>query len=139
MAYETRVLNNPKFTGYIVKEKVKCGKKNCKCYREGLKHEANYVYYREYAFDYSGKNKLTNKLKKMYIKKSEVEKWNRIIGLSKAPYIITKLDEGRLSFLLKYDLKQDDLWMKAYELYRVRRDGLNQWVNEMIKPKYRMS
>ncbi|MBU1088510.1 hypothetical protein KKA02_01345 [Patescibacteria group bacterium] len=47
MWYETRELDQPELTGYIVKEKVRCGKKNCRCFREGVKHEAFYLYYRD--------------------------------------------------------------------------------------------
>lgn len=109
MWYDARVLNDPELTGYIVKEKVTCGKKNCKCSR-GEKHEAFYVYWREYMPDGA------RKLRKLYIKKSEIRNWQKKLSKHKGMYIISDLSLSQMESLLnKYPgLKDDDLCEKAY-------------------------
>lgn len=125
MAYEARVLNNPEFTGYLVKQKVKCGKKNCRCYREGKLHVANYVYYRVYFQDHETDNSTgyISKLKKKYIKKSEVSKWHRKLALNKAYKVIGGLSLDSANDKELCNLEGNKFLIKSFDKYRIRRDG----------------
>jgi hypothetical protein len=73
MAYSFRH-TNPRLAGVIIKEKVSCGKPNCRCMRENKLHGwYYYLYWRE------GK-----KLKKGYLHRSEVKRMRREISKRKA-------------------------------------------------------
>jgi hypothetical protein len=121
MAY--RYLNKPENTGYLVKQYNSCGKKNCRCARDGKGHEANYVYYRVYVLkpEAGTGNGFVHKLKKMYIKKRDLAKWERKIALAKAPFIYYKLPTEVFSDPI-FKLKQKNrLFRMVYDKYRVRR------------------
>lgn len=113
MWYETREFNNPEWTGYIVKEKVRCGKKNCRCFREGKKHEAFYLYYREYQLDG------TRKLRKKYLRKSQVAGWQEKLSKHKGMLITGCLTEKQLEKLISAypNLQGEELCAKGYELF----------------------
>lgn len=57
---------NPKLTGVVVKEGVKCGKKNCHCHEGKLHKEYYYLYYRSFE---NGRWRL----KKEYVRRSKVK------------------------------------------------------------------
>ena len=123
MAYSTRYLNKSELTGYLVKQFNLCGKKNCRCARDGKGHEANYVYYREYVLKPGvvTRSGLVSKLRKKYIKKSELEEWRRTLASNKSYFIgkripIDALDDKKLS-----KLKGKELRMALFEKYRVKR------------------
>lgn len=113
MWYETREFNNPEWTGYIVQEKIRCGKKCCRCFREGKKHKAFYLYYREYQIDG------TRKLRKKYLKKSEVGKWQRELSKNKGLLLTGYLTGEQLAKLITAypDSEGEELCAKAYELF----------------------
>jgi hypothetical protein len=72
MAYSFRH-TNPRLTGVIIKEKVRCGRKNCRCVRENKLHGwYYYLYWRE------GKI-----LKKSYIPKTEIDQLKQKIKQAK--------------------------------------------------------
>lgn len=123
MAYDYRYLNRPEYTGYLVKQFNKCGKPNCRCAKDGKGHEANYVYYREYSPSPKAGTRtgFKSKLRKIYIKKSEVKKWQRKINLHKAPYVYMKLPLGALENKDLSNLKGNKLLLAAYEKYRIKR------------------
>ena len=120
MWYDSRFSNNPEYTGYIVKEKVRCGKKNCKCYREGKKHEAFYLYWREYQED------CTWKLRKKYLKKSEISQWQKKIASHKAIFICGKLkgwQAHRIADEYPKIESQKEYMLKAFELFNGSRNA----------------
>jgi len=91
MAYSFRH-TNPRLTGVIIKEKVRCGRKNCRCRRENKLHGwYYYLYWRE------GKT-----LRKSYIPKSDIKRLKRTIKQAKNKDMKEKLV---LKEYLKY-LKQ---------------------------------
>ncbi|GEM_PF-2851183 len=71
MAYSFRH-TNPELAGVLIKEAVRCGKKNCRCANEKHLHKwYYYLYWRDY--------KNGAGLKKQYIPRSEVKKLKRKI------------------------------------------------------------
>ena len=76
---------NPELTGTIVKEKVRCGKSNCRCMKQNKSHKwYYYLYWR--------KGKL---LKKYYLPKTKVRTLKRKIILAKTK---DKEEKNRLKF-----------------------------------------
>lgn len=71
MAYSFRH-TNPRLVGAIVKEKIRCGKQNCRCVKEKRLHK---WYYYLYWRDYQNKGKL----RKQYIRRLEVQKLRKKI------------------------------------------------------------
>lgn len=67
---------NPKLSGVVVKEAVKCGKDNCRCSKGAMHKWYYYLYYRIFEND-------TWKLKKEYIKPDKVKYLKRKIHKSK--------------------------------------------------------
>jgi len=114
-----------KLIGYIIQEKVRCGKKNCRCYTKNEKHKAFYLYYREKQLDG------TRKLKKKYLKKSEVKKWQKKLSSTKAyefmasyPFTLEEMD----NFLKTYShLKDKEMAIKSYELFASPK--IRKWAN----------
>lgn len=75
MAYSFRH-TNPELAGVLVKERVRCGKANCRCARENRLHKwYYYLYWRDYKNDAV--------LKKRYIPRSEVRKLRQTIKTAK--------------------------------------------------------
>lgn len=68
--------SNPKLSGVIVKEAVKCGKDNCRCSKGEMHKWYYYLYYRTFEND-------AWKLKKEYIKPDKVKYLKRKIHKSK--------------------------------------------------------
>ena len=76
MAYSFRH-TNPELAGVLVKEKVRCGKQNCRCVRRNCPHRwYYYLYWRDY------RNNAV--LKKRYIPRNEVQKLRRKLKSAKA-------------------------------------------------------
>jgi len=94
MAYETRLMNDPNYSGYIVQEKITCGKPNCRCVKKGKKHLAYYLYWREYKTDGS------KKLRKKYIKKSEAYLLQRRLAINKSGYLFYSVNPDRQDALM---------------------------------------
>lgn len=67
---------NPRMTGVVVKEAVKCGKKNCRCVKGNLHKWYYYLYYRSFEDD-------KWKLKKEYISQSKAKYLKRKIKVLK--------------------------------------------------------
>ena len=67
---------NPRMTGVVVKEAVKCGKENCRCSKGDLHKGYHYLYYRSFE---NGKWKL----KKEYVSQSKVKYLKRKIKILK--------------------------------------------------------
>lgn len=65
--------DNPRMTGVIVKEAVKCGKPRCKCARGKLHRWYYYLYYREWDGE-------KWRLRKEYVPKRKVKALRRKIG-----------------------------------------------------------
>lgn len=94
MAYETRFMNDPNYSGYIVKEKITCGKPNCHCVKKSKKHLAYYLYWREYQMG------SVKKLHKKYIKKSEVYSIQRRLAINKSGYLFYSANPDRQDALM---------------------------------------
>jgi len=76
MAYSFRH-TNPELAGAIIKEKIRCGKQNCRCVRLKRLHKwYYYLYWRDYPNE--------SKLKKSYVPKIDVRKLRRKMKLAKA-------------------------------------------------------
>lgn len=107
---------NPRMTGVVVREAVKCGKANCRCTKGDLHKWYYYLYYR--SFD---DNKW--KLKKEYVSKSKVKYLKGKIKAQKNKDMRTR---GRLSanmpFLkdtlayLNGSMSANDLLKSVYEI-----------------------
>jgi hypothetical protein len=74
----------PKLTGIVVKEAVRCGKKNCRCTKGELHKWYYYLYYRSF-------EKGAWKLKKVYIKRNQVKYLRAKIRKIKYEEIASKL------------------------------------------------
>jgi len=82
----------PFIDGSIAKVKRRCGNKNCKCYREGKKHESYYLMY-----------KVAGITKAVYIPvdlEDEVKKWNEEYRWLKE--IIREISRTNKSIIRKY-------------------------------------
>jgi len=82
----------PFVDGSIAKVKRRCGNKNCKCYREGKKHESYYLMY-----------KVARVTKAVYIPvdlEDEVRKWNEEYRRLKE--IIREISRTNKSIIRKY-------------------------------------
>ncbi len=91
--------NNPKSTGSVVKELVKCGKNNCQCLRGKLHGPYNYHYFRELR---EGKWLL----KKLYVPQGRVHYLKRKIQQIKASENLfkTELIEMNLNLTSLYEI-----------------------------------
>jgi hypothetical protein len=119
MAYEMRFYNDPMKTGYIVEEKVRCGKKNCHCFTESKLHTAYYLHYRKYVFNpQKGKRGLfaVTKLKK-YIRKADVEKIKKRIAMLKGYFVYTKLTDKEIWDITHKYQNQEDALAASYQKY----------------------
>ena len=68
MAYSFKH-TNPRLTGVLIKEKVRCGKPNCRCMRHNRLHQwYYYLYWRDYGV-----------LRKEYVPRAELVKLRRKI------------------------------------------------------------
>ena len=126
MAYTSRYLNKPEYTGCLVTQHNPCGKKNCHCATDGKGHEATYLYYRVYTQDFAAGTRtgFVSKLKKKYIRKADVKKWQRKLALAKAYFIYSKLPQEVLIKLQNdsiFKLKGNRFLRAVYDKYRVRR------------------
>ena len=84
MAYSFRH-TNPELAGVLVREKVRCGKQNCRCVRLKRLHKwYYYLYWRDY------RNKAI--LKKRYVPKSEIRRLRRNIKSAKEKDMKEKSD-----------------------------------------------
>ena len=85
MAYSFRH-TNPELAGVLIKEKVRCGKPNCRCVQRNRPHKwYYYLYWRDY------RNNAI--LKKRYVPKGEIRKLRRNIRSAK-----TKNMEEKMTF-----------------------------------------
>lgn len=108
---------NPRLTGVVIKEAVRCGKRDCHCgHGEDLHRWYYYLYYR--SFDNGAW-----KLKKEYVKKSKVKYLKAKIKEQKNKDTITKVRlSGNLSFLkqtLQYtqgNMSAEELLKSVYEI-----------------------
>lgn len=114
-----RLYNNPYLTGCVVKEKIKCGKKNCKCYTKSEFHSAYFLHYRDYTPDPQiGKRTwYSSKKKKKYLKKADVEKVKREIEIAKGYNVYGKLPYEVLSPLIEKYKKEETLLPACYQTY----------------------
>lgn len=114
MWYPYRQLNDPLQTGYIAIQKKTCGKPNCKCVTKGEKHLAYYLFWREYQRDG------TRKLRKKYLKQSEVRNTQQQLSASKGMFYLMNLQGDEcVEYFTKYP-NQDDktvMFSRAYELF----------------------
>ena len=93
MAYSFRH-TNPELAGVLVKEKVRCGKQNCRCVRQKRLHKwYYYLYWRDY------RNNAI--LKKRYVSKSEIRKLRRNIRSAKTKDMEEKINFKTYLKLLK--------------------------------------
>ncbi|KKR51815.1 MAG: hypothetical protein UT89_C0006G0014 [Parcubacteria group bacterium GW2011_GWE1_40_20] len=119
MAYEFRINNDPYLAGYVVKEKIHCGKKNCHCYVKNELHTAYYLHYREYEPNPQlGKRTWYSvKKKKKYLKKADVKNVKRKIEIAKGYNVYGKLSYEILSHLLEKYKKKETLLPACYQTY----------------------
>jgi len=87
---------DPFLFGSIIRQRVACGKPNCKCVLKNEKHEAYYLKWRE-------KDLFTNisKLRKKYLKKSEIEQVRAELYTQKGRYILGKLNPSQIDFVME--------------------------------------
>lgn len=114
MWYPYRQLNDPLQTGYIAIQKKTCGKPNCKCVTKGEKHLAYYLFWREYQSDG------TRKLKKKYLKQSEVKRVQQQLSASKGMFYLMNLQGDQyVEYFTKYPSpdNKDIACSRAYELF----------------------
>lgn len=107
---------NPKLTGVIVKEAVKCGRKDCRCSSGKLHKWYYYLYYRSF------ENGVW-KLKKEYISRNKVKYLRAKIKEMKSNY---KATQARLSANMSFlndtfgftngKMSAEDLLKSAYEI-----------------------
>ena len=99
MAYSFRH-TNPELGGVIIKEKVKCGKKNCLCAkgREHYHGGYNYLYWKDY------KNK--GILRKRYIPQNEARSLSSKIKNAKDNDYAEKLNLKQLTELTRQIIKE---------------------------------
>lgn len=107
---------NPKLTGVVVKEAVKCGKQNCHCGKGDLHKWYYYLYYRSFVND-------KWRLKKEYINHSRVKYLKGKIREMKNRDMVTKARLSANLSLLKDTLgysrgsmSADDLLKTIYEI-----------------------
>lgn len=107
---------NPRMTGVVVKEAVKCGKENCSCAKGNLHKWYYYLYYRSFEND-------KWKLKKEYISHNKVKYLRRKIKTLKNKDMRTKVRlSANFSFLkdtltyLNGNMSADDLLKSVYEI-----------------------
>lgn len=108
--------SNPRLTGVVVKEAVKCGKNNCSCSKGDLHKWYYYLYYRRFVND-------KWELKKEYINHSRVKYLRGKIKKMKDKDKVTKLRLSANLALLKNTFKYsrgnisaDDLIKTIYEI-----------------------
>ncbi len=107
---------NPRLTGVVVKEAVKCGKENCRCAKGDLHKWYYYLYFRSFE-----DNKW--KLKKEYIIHSKVKYLKGKIKVLKIKDMRSKVRLSANSALLKDTLSHlhgsmsaNDLLKSVYEI-----------------------
>ena len=75
MAYSFRY-KTPIYAGTLIKERVRCGHKNCYCSKRQRFHEAWYLYYRDY-------QRPDKKLRKKYIRKDSFAFYQMMLPLAR--------------------------------------------------------
>jgi hypothetical protein len=106
----------PKLTGVVVKEAVRCGKKNCRCTQGEFHKWYYYLYYRSFEND-------AWKLKKEYIKRNKVKYLKAKIKVLKNKDMGTKVRlSANMSLLkdtfgyVKGSISANDLLKSIYEI-----------------------
>lgn len=130
MWYEHREFSNPYWNGYLVQEKVKCGKISCHCMKGGKRHLAFYLYWRDYFpqkswilkdFNKAGSFEVRNtpRLRKKYIPKKDVSKVQRQIALIKGMTVLTKMPIRQIAkFMDNFSsYEEDERFIQAYVSY----------------------
>lgn len=109
---EQRLANDPEWSGYVVEGKTKCGKKNCRCMRKNSYHRAYWLMWREYGSDG------TKKLRKKYLKKTQVYPIQRKLAVYKGGMLCSTLNLSQIE-LLKAPLSssQEDVAIEIYLKY----------------------
>lgn len=102
---------NPRLTGVVVKEAVKCGKKNCRCSKGDLHRWYYYLYYRSFEND-------KWKLKKEYISHSRVKYLKGKIKILKNKDMTTKVRLSANISLLKDTLAYSNGNMSVSDLLK---------------------
>ena len=127
MAYMSRINNDPFQIGYIVRQFITCGKKNCRCYTRGEKHEVYRLKYREYNLVQK-----TSKQKMLHIKKSEVAEIQRGLSTHKGMFLLMRLGDWAIfQIAAKYPkLEGEKLYIKAYSDY-----GRSKYTQQWLKLK----
>jgi len=95
-------------------QKKVCGKPNCRCVTKGEKHTAYYLFWREY------QNDGTRKLKKKYLKLSEVESIQQQLSASKGMFYLMNLQGDQyVEYFTKYPSpdNKDIACSRAYEMF----------------------
>ena len=107
---------NPRLTGVVIKEAVKCGKKNCRCSKGNLHKWYYYLYYRSFENDkWKLKKKYVSHSKVKYLKrKIKVLKNNDIQMKSRLSANMTVLDDT-LAFS-RGSLSANELLKSIYEI-----------------------
>lgn len=140
MAYENRDVGNPYWTGYIVEEKVKCGKKNCRCMNGGKKHTAFYLYWRDYHPSFAWRSRHFNsldgyrlhegpRLRKKHIPKKDVAKVQRQLALYKGMTVVWKMTYEQLEeFYYAYPgVEGEDYLIQSY--FHFANPNAKKWLN----------
>lgn len=101
--------------GTVIKQKFTCGKSNCKCVLMGEKHEGYYLKWREYDV-FTG----TSKIRKKYIKRSEVEQVESKLYLLKGQYIYSQLNLSQIEYAESQSPSKspDNIFRTIYRVFR---------------------
>lgn len=114
MAFLSRFNNDPYLSGYIIRQFINCGKKNCHCYKDGMKHEVYRLRFREYFL-----NGTKSKQKVIHIKKANVSAVQYKLAVRKGIDLLLSLGDWAIFEVAhKYpSLVGEAIQIKAYQDY----------------------
>lgn len=127
MAFFSRFSNNPYLTGYIIRQFINCGKKNCHCYKDGKKHEVYRLNYREYDL---AKIKPV-KQKMIHIRKSDVASIQQKLSVCKGWDFLFNHQWAVFEIAYRYpNLSGEAIQSKAYQDYGHSKQA-QRWLNDI--------
>lgn len=106
---------DPYLFGAVIKQSFTCGKQNCKCILKGEKHKGFYLRWREYD-PFAN----TSRIRKKYLKKSEVEQVKAKLSLVKGQYIYSRLNLSQIEYAESQSPSKnpDDIFKTIYRIFR---------------------
>jgi len=115
MAFFSRFSNNPYLTGYIIRQFINCGKRNCHCYKDGKKHEVFRLKYREY--DFAKVRPVKQKIK--HIRRTDIASIQFKLSAHKGWFILYSYGDWAIFDIARIypNLADEAIQAKAYETY----------------------